>query len=106
MMGARRNKSMIVMSYGGGKQTVAMVTMILDGKLPKPDMIVMADTSRECKTTFEYMNHVVQPALKEIGMRVEIAGHDLAHMDLYSKDKLLLPVFTINNGKLGKMPTF
>ncbi len=40
----------ITMSYGGGKQTVAIVTLILEGKLPKPDFMVIADTGREaCK---------------------------------------------------------
>ena len=66
----------IVMSYGGGKQTVAMVTLVLEGKLQKPDVIVMADTGREVQTTFEYLNRVVQPALKAIGLQVEIAGHE------------------------------
>ena len=34
------------MSYGGGKQTVELITLILEDKLPKPDLTVMADTSR------------------------------------------------------------
>jgi hypothetical protein len=97
---------MITMSYGGGKQTVAIITLILEGKLPKPDLIVMADTSYEVTTTFEYLNQVVQPALKEIGLQVEIAGHDLAKHDLYKSGKLLLPAFTRQNGTVGKLPTF
>ena len=81
--------------------------MILDGQLPKPDLIVMADTSREVSTTFEYMEQVVQPALKKIGMRVEIAGHDLAKVDLYAYNgDLLLPVFTRQNNGIGKLPTY
>ena len=97
---------MITMSYGGGKQTVAIITMILEGKLPKPDLIVMADTGREVKTTFDYLNRVVQPALKEIGLRVEIAGHEYSNHDLYKSGDLLLPTFTRQNGNVGKMPTF
>ena len=95
----------ITMSYGGGKQTVAMITLVLEGKLPKPDFIVMADTSREVVTTFEYLNRVVQPALKAIGLQVEIASHDLATVDLYRNDDLLLPTFTRQNGSIGKLPT-
>lgn len=97
---------MLTMSYGGGKQTVAIITLILEGKLPKPDLIVMADTGREVKTTFEYLNQVVQPALKKINLQVEIAGHDLATVDLYRNDDLLLPAFTRQNGQVGKLPTF
>jgi len=96
----------IVMSYGGGKQTVAMVTLVLEGKLPKPDVIVMADTGREVQTTFEYLNQVVQPALKAIGLQVEIAGHEYSHHDLYKSGDLLLPTFTRQSGSVGKMPTF
>jgi hypothetical protein len=35
---------MVVWSYGGGKQSVAIAALIVQGKLPKPDLIVMADT--------------------------------------------------------------
>lgn len=95
----------ITMSYGGGKQTVAMITLVLEGKLPRPDFIVMADTSREVKTTFEYLDQVVQPALKAIDLQVEIASHDLATVDLYRNNDLLLPTFTRQNGGVGKLPT-
>ena len=96
---------MITLSYGGGKQTVALITLILEGKLPKPDLIVMADTGYEVSTTFEYMDKYVQPALKEIGLKVEIAEHSLATVDLYRNNDLLLPVFTRMNGRIGKLPT-
>jgi hypothetical protein len=99
--------TMITMSYGGGKQTVAIITLILQGELPKPDVIVMADTGREVRTTFEYLDRVVQPALKRIGLQVEIASHDLSKVDLYRNGDLLLPAFTRQNGGLiGKMDTF
>lgn len=97
---------MITMSYGGGKQTVAIITLILAGELPKPDVIVMADTGREVATTFEYLNQVVQPALRKIGLQVEIAGHEYSKHDLYKSGALLLPTFTRKNGHIGKMPTF
>ncbi len=98
----------IVMSYGGGKQTVAMVTLVLEGKLPKPDLIVFADTGREVQTTFEYLNQVVQPALKKIGLQVEICGHEYSNWDLIKGENqaILLPAFTRQNGSIGKMPTF
>jgi hypothetical protein len=68
--------------------------------------IVMADTGREVATTFEYLNGIVQPALKQIGLQVEIAGHEYANWDLYKSGDLLLPTFTRQNGSIGKMPTF
>ena len=92
-----------VLSYGGGVQTVAMIALILKGKLPRPDLIVMADTGREKQSTFDYLEEIVQPALEREGMRVEIAPHALATVDLYSGNgDLLLPVYT----STGKLPTF
>ena len=96
----------ITMSYGGGKQTVAIVTLILEGKLPKPDFMVIADTGREVQTTWDYLENVVQPAVKQIGLKVEIAGHEYSNHDLYKSGDLLLPTFTRQNGSIGKMPTF
>lgn len=98
---------MITLSYGGGKQTVAIITLILEGRLPKPDIIVMADTGREVQTTFDYLETWVQPALSNIGLKVQIASHELAYVDLYAGNgDLLLPVFTRAGSGIGKLPTF
>jgi hypothetical protein len=92
-----------VLSYGGGKQTVAMIVLILKGILPRPDRIVFADTGYEKSSTFDYLNEVVQPALKDVGMKVETAGHELASVDIYAGNgDMLLPAYT----RTGKLPTF
>lgn len=96
-------KRIQILSYGGGWQTIAMTVLILKGKLPRPDMIVMADTGREKQSTFDYLDEIVQPALRREGMQVEIAPHTLATVDLYAHNgDLLLPVYTAT----GKLPTF
>lgn len=97
-----------VWSYGGGTQTAAIAVLILQGKLPKPDLIVMADTGREIETTWAYLRDVVQPALDAIGLTVEIVPHELSRVDLYDSkggDLLLIPAFTSQNGE-GKMNTY
>lgn len=95
-----------VWSYGGGTQTAAIAVLILQGKLPKPDLVVMADTGREIESTWNYLVEVVQPALDVIGLTVEIAKHDLATVDLWkSDDYLLIPAFTSQAGG-GKLPTY
>lgn len=96
-----------VLSYGGGVQTVAIITMILTGQLPRPDIIVMADTGYEVSSTFEYLDRVVKPGLSSIGMQVEVVPHSFARVDLYSTGgDILLPMYTMNNGKCGKFPTY
>lgn len=93
-----------VLNYGGGNQTVAMCVLIAEGVLPRPDRIVMADTSREVQSTWDYLLEEVKPYLEKHGLSVEIASRDLATVDLYSKKgtTLLLPVFT----QTGKLRTF
>lgn len=90
-----------ILSYGGGRQTVAICCLIADGILPKPDRIVMADPGREAATTWAYLASHVRPMLAEIGMTVEIAPRSLATVDIYSHTgTLLIPAFTAT-GKLS-----
>lgn len=92
-----------IFSYGGGRQTVAMLALVAKEILPRPDRIVTADTSREVGSTWQYLNEHVQPWLAKYGMQVEVAPHDLATVDLYGKNgDLLLPVYTAT----GKLPTY
>jgi hypothetical protein len=96
-------KSQIVFNYGGGRQTVAMCVMIAKGVLPRPDIIVMADTGRENPSTWEYLEQHVKPFLAKQDLAVEIAPHSLATVDIYGKNgDLLLPVFT----ETGKLRTY
>src|SRR5215207_8375625 len=92
-----------ILSYGGGVQTIAMIALIRQGRLPRPDMIVFANTGREKQSTWDYLDEIVQPALERAGMTVEIAPHSLATVDLNGHNgDLLIPVYTAT----GKLPTF
>lgn len=94
---------MNVLSYGGGTQTVALCLLVGAGVVPRPDRIVMADTSREVRSTFGYLDRFVRPYLATLGLDVEVASHVRATVDLYGKNgDLLLPAFTAT----GKLPTF
>lgn len=85
-----------VLNYGGGIQTVAMCLLVLDGVLPQPDWIVIADTGREIQSTWDYLETHVQPLLSDVGLRVHIAPHTLARVDLYptSGSSPLVPAYT------------
>lgn len=91
-----------ILSYGGGKQTIASCVLIAQGRLPRPDLIVMADTGRERGATWDYLHTYVNPLLATMGLTVHIAPHTLATVDLYGKNgDLLIPAFTAT----GKLPT-
>ena len=62
-----------VFSYGGGRQTASIACLIVQGIYPRPDRIVMADTGRENRSTWDYLAKHVQPMLATVGMQVEIA---------------------------------
>ena len=91
----------IVWSYGGGTQSVAIAVLVVEGVLPMPERIVIADTGREATETWEYTREVVDPYLASVGLKVEIAPHSLATVGLYGKNgDLLIPAFTSDGGKL------
>ena len=99
-----------VWSFGGGTQSAAIAALIIQGRLPKPDYAVMADTEREKSGTWLYLKHVVAPNLAEVGVTIEIAKKsDYATVDVFGgKDSksVLLPVFTNQNGTVGKLPGY
>jgi hypothetical protein len=93
----------IVWSYGGGVQSVAILVLIAQGRLPKPARVVMADTGRERSLTWEYTEAFARPLLGRLGLELEVISHELAAVDLYShKGELLLPAFS----KKGKLHVF
>lgn len=92
-----------VLSYGGGVQSVTICLLIAQGKLPKPNAIIFADTGREVPMTMEYAKAHVVPMLESIGLTLHVAPPTLRKVDLYGHNgDLLLPVFT----KTGKMRAF
>lgn len=87
-------------SYGGGKQTIAILVLIAEGRLPKPALAVMADTGRERSSTWRYLERYALPLMAELGIPFHHAAHDLATVDLYAHTgDLLIPAFTVT-GKL------
>ena len=92
--------------YGGGVQSCAIAALICQGKIPVPDISVIADTGREKQSTWDYLRDVVQPALKG-KMKIEIVSKDeFATVDLWRNQTLLLPTFTTESGEVGKLPTY
>jgi hypothetical protein len=92
-----------ILSYGGGVQTIAMCVLVAQGRLPKPDYVIAADTGREMPTTWEYAREHAAPLLARVGLDLHIASHDLATVDLHGHNgDLLLPAFT----DTGKLPTY
>lgn len=102
---------MIVWSYGGGTQSIGIALLVRQGRLPRPDRVVIADTGWEFKKTWQYTEQYVSPMLAEMGLTIEIAPHSLATVDLYSaKGEVLIPAYDATkvdaDGNHVKLPTF
>ena len=99
-----------VWSCGGGTQSAAIAVLIVQGRLPKPDISVIVDTEREKSTTWKYLDEVIAPNLAAVGVEViRIPKSRYATVDLYggeSDDALLIPAFTTQSGEVGKLPTY
>jgi len=99
-----------VWSCGGGTQSAAVAALIIQGRLPKPDLAVIVDTEREKSSTWRYLDDVIRPNLAKVGLAVErVPKSRFATVDLYGGkdgDTLLIPAFTTQNGSVGKMETF
>ena len=99
-----------VWSCGGGTQSCAIAVLIIQGKLPKPDLCIIADTGRETRTTWEYLDGVMNPALRLVGLEViRVKAEEWAYngYSLWSKRNpdILIPAFTSQNG-IGKLSAF
>ena len=100
-----------IWSSGGGVQSTAIAALIVQGKLPKPDLAVISDTERELSTTWAYMDAVTVPALAKVGLTLHrVKKSKYATVDLYGgKDRntLLIPAFTDQGSSdVGKLSGF
>lgn len=96
---------MICWSYGGGVQSVAIGVLIKQAKLPRPDVAVIVDTEYEVETTWEYLDTIMHPYLLDLEI-VRVPKSSYATVDLYRDDQLLIPAFTRQNGRVGRLSTF
>ena len=100
-----------IFSSGGGTQSAAITALIVQGRLPKPDFVCIVDTERERKTTWQYLDAVIRPALRGVGVevhRIRVAEW-ATNGTCFSKDgnSLLLPAFTNQTvGSVGKLTGF
>lgn len=93
----------IIWNYGGGLQSIRILTLIADKKIQKPTLAIMVDTGYERQSTWDYHNQYSAKIMADLGIELHIVPHSLSIYDLYSSSgKLLLPAFT----ERGKLPTF
>lgn len=102
-----------IFSSGGGTQSSAIMALIVQGKLPRPDYILIADTGRECSETWQYLTRVIEPECRKMDIELFRVTHDWFNMPAHGKDyinhkgnTLLLGAWTNINGQIGKLSNF
>lgn len=99
-----------VFSSGGGAQSTAIAALVIQGRLPKPDLVVIADTGREMPTTWQYLDSVTRPALSKIGVEVHRVSQEFcseaAKEEFHQSGSILIPAFSDQNGTASKLPAF
>lgn len=98
-----------VFSSGGGTQSCAIAALIIQGRLPKPDVAVIVDTGRERGSTWKYLDSCVRDGLRSVGVEMHrVAKSDWAKEDIYDLQgkHLLIPAFTSQTGEMGKLAGF
>ena len=84
------------LSFGGGVQSNAIAVLIEQEKLPRPDIVVIADTRYETEATWEYWEAHGKPLFDRLG----IPAHRITRADLALTKDRIPPVMTYG-GKMG-----
>lgn len=85
------------LSFGAGVQTTALLVLIGQGRLARPDAIVFADTGTEHEATYRYMEEVSGPYAREYGLDITVLGpdwrtkHYAADLETYCREHRMLP---------------
>lgn len=94
-------------SCGGGRQSAGIAALIVQGRLPKPDHVVMTALKGEKRTTWDYIRDYIRPAMRSSGIPFTIVPSvRYATKGLFGGEDLttpLMPVFTNQSGKPGKL---
>lgn len=85
------------LSFGAGVQTTALLVLIAEGRWPRPDAIVFADTGQEHVETYTYMAEVSGPYARKHDLPIVVLGsewrtnHYAADLETYCLEHRMLP---------------
>lgn len=97
-------------SCGGGRQSAGIAAMIVQGRLPKPDHVVMAALEWEKRTTWDYMKAYIRPAMRAIGIPFTIVPRKkYATVKFWSGQdgqSTVLPAYSDQSGQMSKLEEY
>ena len=102
--GKRRKRHPLVTAWacGGGVDSTAVAALIVEGKLPKPDLAYMTDCGWDSQETWEYVHGETIPRLRAVGVELQIvksADYSDAMDVITERGHVVIPAFTMREGK-------
>jgi len=102
-----------VWSCGGGTQSCAIAALIVQGRLPKPDVAVICDTEYEKQSTWTYYETILKPQLATVGVdlvRIKRSewANPWANRVVTAKGLALIPAFGLSetSGEVIKLSAY
>ena len=88
---------LITLSLGGGVQSSTITEMIIEGDLPRPDLIIFADTGNEPDHVYRQLDQL-DSGLKLIGSKIEYVTAGDMVADIYKNGRFAaIPLFVLQN---------
>lgn len=86
-----------VLSMGGGVQSTAMLFLVKDGVIPKPDLVLHSDTGSELPETMDFIKNTIRPLCSELGIPFYIVSSHRGALHDYYMSKRSLPTIGIRS---------
>lgn len=104
------NERIQLWSCGGGRQSAGIAALIVEGRLPRPDHVVMVALEWERKATYRYVCDYIRPAMNAMGVPFTfVPRKKYATKDFFggtSGTKPLVPAYTNQSGEHSKLSEF
>jgi hypothetical protein len=84
-----------VLSFGAGTQSTVMLIMAVEGRLPKPDLVVFADTGTEKEETYDHVKNWAIPYCEQNGIKFEMVSSDKGKLHEYYLKQRNIPMIGI-----------
>jgi hypothetical protein len=101
-----KKKEYSVWSCGGGVDSAAIAVLICQGKLPRPDYVVMTDNGYDASYTWDYVNQVLIPNLADVDVELHIiCSQNYVDVEIVSSGQVVIPAYCQGKNEVVKLNT-
>ena len=81
-----------VLSCGAGEQSTAMLQMIVNGDLDRPDIVIFSDTGSEMPYTYEIIKNIIEALCNSIDLPFYIVRPHEGKLHEHYREKNMIPM--------------